>query len=235
MKPLLSLAVLALVAVLGGPAPAALAREQVATQSRQSQAETTPQAALDLLKAGNERFADGRSLQRDYLAQVRITATGQFPFATVLACIDSRSAPELVFDQGIGDLFSPRIAGNFVNDDILGSMEFAAKLAGSKLIVVLGHTQCGAIKGACDDAALGNLTQMLAKLKPAVDGVTDDGTARNSKNPAFVQRVTDLNVQLTVDEIRRRSPVLAEMEQRGEIRIVGAMLDIATGIVTFSE
>lgn len=205
------------------------------TQTKQSQAAITPQIALDMMKAGNERFVAAKSLRRDYRAQVRATSAGQYPFATVLGCIDSRAAPELVFDQGIGDLFAPRIAGNFVNDDILGSMEFAAKVAGSRLIVVLGHTQCGAIKGACDGAKLGNLTQMLEKLQPAVDGVPDDGSPRNSKNASFVQKVADHNVQLTVEEIKRRSAVLREMAEKGEIMIVGAMYDIATGKVQFLD
>ena len=205
------------------------------TQTKQSQAAITPQIALEMMMAGNARFAAGKSLHRSYRTQVRTTATGQYPFATVLGCIDSRAAPELVFDQGIGDLFAPRIAGNFVNDDILGSMEFAAKVAGSRLIVVLGHTQCGAIKGACDGAKLGNLTQMLEKLQPAVDGVPDDGSPRNSKNAPFVQKVADHNVELTVEEIKRRSSVLREMAEKGEIMIVGAMYDIGTGQVKFLD
>ena len=230
-----SLAVLAFAFIVTNVPCEALARADVITQSQESRAAITPRAALDLLKAGNERFVNGQSLRRDYRVQVGKTAGGQFPFASVLGCIDSRAAPELVFDQGIGDIFAARIAGNFVNDDILGSLEFAAKIAGSRLIVVLGHTQCGAIKGACDGAKLGNLPRMLEKLQPAVDSIADDGTPRNSKNASFVQHVADQNVKLTVEDIRRRSPVLREMADNGEIMIVGAMYDIATGVVEFFE
>lgn len=235
MKKLLGTVTLSLAAfLLAAPAHEAVARE-VVTQSKETQSAITPKMAFDMLKAGNERFVNGQSLRRDYRVQVHKTGKGQYPFATVLSCIDSRAAPELVFDQGIGDLFSPRIAGNFVNDDILGSMEFASKVAGSRLIVVLGHTECGAVKGACDHAELGNLTQMLEKLRPAVDAVPDDGTPRNSKNGSFVQKVADMNVGMTVEEIKRRSPVLKEMVDKGELMIVGAMYDVGTGVVTFFD
>ncbi|HBL78708.1 MAG TPA: carbonic anhydrase, partial [Aequorivita sp.] len=169
--------------------------------------------------------------------QVNDTSDGQFPFATILSCIDSRVSAELVFDQGLGDIFSIRIAGNFVNEDILGSMEFASKLAGTKLIVVLGHTSCGAIKGACDDAKMGNLTGMLAKIKPAVESVSEpkDEGQRNSKNLDFVDAVAEKNVTLTIDNIRNMSPILKEMEDNNEIDIVGAMYDINTGAVSFFE
>jgi carbonic anhydrase len=234
MKRYLSAALAALILVAATlPAPT-LARD-VVTQSRQSQAEMTPALALDMLKAGNKRFVSGQSLVRDYRAQVKQTGAGQYPFATVLSCIDSRTAPEIIFDQGLGDVFSPRIAANFVNDDILGSMEFASKLAGARLIVVLGHTECGAIKGACDGAQLGNLTQMLAKVQPAVNAISDDGSARNSSNAAFVQQVAEMNVRMTVQQIKERSPVLREMVESGEIRIVGAMYDVKTGKVEFYD
>ncbi|MCB0471405.1 MAG: carbonic anhydrase, partial [Flavobacteriaceae bacterium] len=171
------------------------------------------------------------------LEQVNDTSEGQFPFATILSCIDSRVSAELVFDQGLGDIFSVRIAGNFVNEDILGSMEFACKLAGTKLVVVLGHTSCGAVKGACDDAKMGNLTAMLAKIKPAVNAVTEpaDASLRNSKNLEFVDAVAEKNVFLTIENIRKQSPILQEMENQNEIDIVGGMYDINTGAVTFFE
>jgi carbonic anhydrase len=170
------------------------------------------------------------------LEQVNDTSDGQFPFATILSCIDSRVSAELVFDQGLGDIFSIRIAGNFINRDILGSMEFACKLAGTKLIVVLGHTSCGAVKGACDDAKLGNLTYMLSKIKPAVNAVSEpkDVSLRNSKNAEFVDSVSAKNVELAIDRIHAESPILSEMEENGEIMIIGAMYNINTGEVTFN-
>ena len=183
------------------------------------------------------RFQNNLKANRNLLEQVNDTSDGQFPFATILSCIDSRVSAELVFDQGLGDIFSIRIAGNFVNEDILGSMEFACKLAGTKLIVVLGHTSCGAVKGACDDAKLGNLTGMLAKIKPAVSAVQEpkDHTLRNSKNLEFVDDVAEMNVHLTIENIRKQSEVLREMEENNEILIIGAMYDISNGAVTFFE
>ncbi|MFW6098268.1 MAG: carbonic anhydrase family protein [Chloroflexota bacterium] len=204
------------------------------TQTEELQASVTPAQALRWLKEGNARFVENRRLERDLLRQVEITSGGQYPFSCVLGCVDSRVSPELVFDQGIGDIFSVRIAGNFVNDDILGSMEFACKLAGARLIVVLGHTNCGAIMGACDDVQLGKLTGMLTNLKPAVEAVRAPAGERNSANASFVQQVAEKNVALTVKAITRRSPVLDEMVQNGEIEIVGAMYDVATGHVTFN-
>jgi carbonic anhydrase len=197
----------------------------------------TPQKALQFLKEGNLRFQNNLKANRNLLEQVNDTSEGQFPFATILSCIDSRVSAELVFDQGLGDIFSIRIAGNFVNEDILGSMEFASKLAGTKLIVVLGHTSCGAVKGACDDAKMGNLTGMLAKIKPAVESISEpkDEGQRNSKNLDFVDAVADKNVSLTIDNIRNMSPILKEMEDNNEINIVGAMYDINTGAVSFFE
>lgn len=205
--------------------------------TRESQATMTPQKALQYLKEGNQRFQNNLKANRNLLEQVNDTSEGQFPFATILSCIDSRVSAELVFDQGLGDIFSVRIAGNFVNEDILGSMEFASKLAGTKLLVVLGHTSCGAIKGACDDAKLGNLTTMLAKIKPAVEAVVEpaDKNLRNSKNLDFVDNVAEKNVYLAKENIRKNSPVLKEMEDNNEIDIVGAMYDINTGEVRFFE
>ncbi len=205
--------------------------------TRETQATMTPQKALQFLKEGNLRFQNNLKANRNLLEQVNDTSDGQFPFATILSCIDSRVSAELVFDQGLGDIFSVRIAGNFVNEDILGSMEFASKLAGTKLIVVLGHTSCGAIKGACDDAKMGNLTGMLAKIKPAVESISEpkDEGQRNSKNLDFVDAVAEKNVSLTIDNIRNMSPILKEMENNNEIDIVGAMYDINTGAVSFFE
>ncbi|MDX1628957.1 MAG: carbonic anhydrase family protein [Fulvivirga sp.] len=202
------------------------------TQTKESQSQLTPDKALQLLKEGNERFVKNSKKDRDLLQQVNETSTGQYPFAVVLSCIDSRVPAEIIFDQGIGDIFSARVAGNFVNQDILGSMEFACKVAGSKLVVVLGHTSCGAVKGACDDVKLGNLTDMLANLKPAVDGVEVDGE-RNSKNAQFVQKVADKNVELTIEQIKKDSPVLKEMLDEGDIDIVGGMYDVTSGKVSF--
>ncbi|MDX8552090.1 carbonic anhydrase family protein [Tenacibaculum sp. 1B UA] len=205
--------------------------------TKETQATMTPEKSLQYLKEGNQRFQNNLKANRNLLEQVNDTREGQFPFATILSCIDSRVSAELVFDQGLGDIFSARIAGNFVNEDILGSMEFACKLAGTKLIVVLGHTSCGAIKGACDNAKLGNLTNMLGKIKPAVEAVTEpkDESLRNSSNLEFVNKVAEKNVQLTIDRILNESDVLAEMHKNGEIMIVGAMYNIKDGSVTFYE
>lgn len=203
--------------------------------TKETQATMTPEKALQFLKEGNERFQGNLKANRNLLQQVNETKDGQFPFATILSCIDSRVSAELVFDQGLGDIFSIRIAGNFVNEDILGSMEFACKLAGTKLIVVLGHTSCGAVKGACDHARLGNLTKLINKIEPAVDAVKEpmDESLRNSKNLEFVDAVAVKNVKMTLDNIRKESPILKEMEDSGEIAIVGAMYDISDGKVTF--
>jgi len=205
--------------------------------TKETQATMTPQKSLQFLKEGNQRFQNNLKANRNLLEQVNDTSEGQFPFATILSCIDSRVSAELVFDQGLGDIFSVRIAGNFINEDILGSMEFACKLAGTKLIVVLGHTSCGAVKGACDDAKMGNLTGMLSKIKPAVEGVTEpkDANLRNSKNLEFVDNVAKVNVSLAIENIRKQSPILKEMEDNNEIDIVGAMYDINTGAVDFFE
>ena len=205
--------------------------------TKETQATMTPEKALNFLREGNVRFQNNLKANRNLLEQVNDTSDGQFPFATILSCIDSRVSAELVFDQGLGDIFSVRIAGNFINQDILGSMEFACKLAGTKLIVVLGHTACGAIKGACDDAKLGNLTSMLAKIKPAVEAVKEpkDASIRNSSNSEFVDNVSAKNVQLSLDRIRKESDVLSEMQNNGEIKIIGAMYDINTGAVDFYE
>ncbi len=206
-----------------------------AALTREAQAAITPTKALAMLKQGNERFVSGKAIERDYLAQVKQTSKGQFPFAAVVSCLDSRIPPAIVFDRGIGDLFVARVAGNFVNDDILGSLEFATKLAGAKLIVVMGHTECGAVKGACDAAQLGLLTATLANINPAVKAVQEDYTPRSSKNAEFVQAVAEMNVQLTMQTLRDRSVVLREMIDKGEIGLVGAMYDVSSGKVKFYE
>ncbi|MFL2603330.1 MAG: carbonic anhydrase family protein [Flavobacteriaceae bacterium] len=205
-------------------------------QTKETQDKMTPDKSLNELKLGNQRFVNKNQLNRDLLQQVKETSTGQYPFATILSCIDSRVSSELIFDQGIGDIFSVRIAGNFVNEDILGSMEFACKLAGTKLIVVLGHTACGAVKGACDHARLGNLTALINKIEPAVDAVIEpqDKSLRNSSNIEFVNRVAEKNVEMTISEIRSASSVLNEMEKNGEIKIIGGIYDIASGLVSFN-
>ena len=205
--------------------------------TKETQALMTPEKSLQTLKDGNLRFQKSLKEDRNLIEQVTDTSKGQYPFATILSCIDSRVSSELIFDQGIGDIFSVRIAGNFVNEDILGSMEFACKLAGTKLILVLGHTSCGAVKGACDDAKLGNLTAMLEKIKPAVNAVKspEDPNFRNSSNIDFVNHVSEKNVQLTIDKILKNSSVLAEMHDNGDITIVGGMYDIKNGAVTFYE
>lgn len=203
--------------------------------TRETQASMTPDKALQFLSEGNERFQNNLKANRNLLEQVNDTSDGQFPFATILSCIDSRVSAELVFDQGLGDIFSVRIAGNFVNEDILGSMEFACKLAGTKLIVVLGHTRCGAIKGACDHAEMGNLTKLIEKIAPAVNAVSEpaDERLRTSKNLEFVDEVSKQNVLLTIKRIHKESPILHEMESHDEIKIVGAMYDINSGKVEF--
>ncbi|MGB3150855.1 MAG: carbonic anhydrase family protein [Maribacter sp.] len=203
--------------------------------TKDTQAAISPDMAIQLLKEGNERFVTNKKNERNLLSQVKDTASGQYPFATILSCIDSRVSAELIFDQGVGDIFSARVAGNIVNEDLLGSVEFACKLAGTKVFVVLGHTACGAVKGACDDAKMGNLTILLHKIKPAVRAVTQpsDNSMRNSKNIDFVNAVVTKNVELTIEDTRSLSPVLKEMEDNGEIKIVGAIYDIKNGKVTF--
>lgn len=203
--------------------------------TKETQDKLSPRMALDILIEGNKRFIKNLKTQRDLLAQVNDTREGQWPFATILSCIDSRTSAELIFDQGLGDIFSVRIAGNIINTDIIGSMEFACKLAGSKLIVVLGHTKCGAVKGACDHVEMGNLTELLAKLQPAVYQETSTIEDRTSKNKEFVQNVSVLNVKRNVKNIIERSFILEQMVENGEIGVVGAMYDIETGVVEFYD
>ena len=205
------------------------------TQTHETRDRLTPSDALDILRDGNSRFCANLKANRDLLQQVNETCDGQWPFAVVLSCIDSRTSAELVFDQGIGDIFSVRIAGNFLNDDILGSMEFSCKVAGAKLVVVLGHSKCGAIKGACDNVELGLLTGMLENIQPAVAATSTpaDVSQRNSGNTQFVEDVARENVRRGVDAIPKRSAVLREMRDAGEITIVGGMYNISTGAVEF--
>ena len=204
-------------------------------QTSASQTAMTPERALDLLKAGNRRFVTGRMLNRDLREQVRATASGQFPYAVTLTCQDSRTAPEVLFDLNKGDAFSIRIAGNIVNDDILGGMEFGNKVSGAKLLAVIGHTDCGAIKGIIDNADVGHLTGLLNRIKPAIDAVPANVQPRDSKNKKFVDMVARENVLLVMKQIRDESPDLREMVDAGQIRIVGGMYDLETGKVTFYE
>jgi carbonic anhydrase len=192
----------------------------------------TPGEVLDALRQGNERFRAGKMVSRDYRDQQKSSAAGQFPSAAVLGCIDSRAPAEIIFDAGIGDTFNARIAGNVVNDDLLGSLEFACSVAGAKVLLLFGHTACGAIKGAIDDVEMGNLTGLLARVKPAITTTTFDG-AKSSKNAAYVDAVARANVMLGLDNIRRRSPILADLEKKTSIQIVGGMYDLVTGVVEF--
>jgi carbonic anhydrase len=192
----------------------------------------TPSQVIDELKKGNERFRAGKMAPRDYLTEKRSSASGQYPAAVILGCVDSRVPAEIIFDVGIGDTFNGRVAGNVVNDDLLGSMEFACAVSGAKVVYVLGHTACGAIKGAIDDVELGNLTGLLGKIKPAIPETKFEGE-KSSKNPAYVDAVARTNVKLGIENIRRRSPVLEDLEKKGSIQIIGGMYDLANGVVDF--
>lgn len=192
----------------------------------------TPSQVIDELKKGNQRFRAGKMAPRDYLAEKRSSAAGQYPAAVVLGCLDSRVPIEIVFDAGIGDTFTGRVAGNVINDDMLGSMEFGCAVSGAKVVLVLGHTACGAVKGAIDDVVLGNLTGLLARIKPAIPATKFDGE-KSSKNSGYVDAVARTNVLLCLAEIRRRSPILEDLETKGSIKIAGAMYDLATGAVDF--
>jgi len=205
------------------------------TQTLETQSSMTPSKALQLLKEGNRRFISALQANRNLLKQVNETREGQWPFAVILSCIDSRTSVELIFDQGLGDVFSIRIAGNVVNTDIIGSIEFACKVAGSKLIVVLGHSKCGAVKGACDHVEMGNLTELLSKIQPAVylETTTGDKDNRNSGNDNFVENVASLNVKRSVWSIVERSSILEEMIKKGEIAIIGGKHDLDSGAVDF--
>ena len=210
-------------------------RDLSAALTAETQASLTPMEVVQLLKDGNERFVEDRPLERDFLGQVRQTAGGQYPMAAVLGCIDSRVPHEIVFDKGVGDIFSARVAGNFVNTDILGSLEFATAVAGSKVVVVLGHTECGAVKGACDNVELGNLTATLANIAPAVYAVGDIEGPRSSANADFVHAVAHENVEMTVRNMVERSPIMHGLVEEGKLVVIGAMHDVSTGEVTFFE
>lgn len=218
--------------VLAGLQPAAAADDVCAAITADVQKDVTPDEAIEMLKEGHQRFLSGNLAKCNLLDQVKVTGGGQAPIACVVGCIDSRVPPELVFDQHIGDIFAARVAGNFVNTDIIGSLEFATKLAGAKAIVVLGHSSCGAIKGAVDNAQMGNLTATLANLMPAVDATPLTGE-RSSKNKHFVEDVAHTNVRLTVAKLTAESAVLKELVDTGALKIVGAMHDVSTGEVTF--
>ena len=205
------------------------------THTKETQATTTPQSALQFLREGNYRFVNNLKAHRDLLQQVNETRDGQFPVAAVLSCIDSRTSAELIFDQGLGDIFSIRLAGNVVTEAVLGSMEFACKVAGSKLLVVLGHTKCGAIKGACDGVQLGNLTTLLNMVQPSVYLEQTVRERRSGDNPEFVDKVTQIHVRRSVEGVVERSPVLREMIERGQVGLIGAVYDVETGAVEFLE
>ena len=203
------------------------------TLNKAMQAAITPAMAIDILKEGNKRFMNNLKANRNLLEQANETSDGQHPFAVILSCIDSRTSAELIFDQGLGDIFSIRIAGNIINEDILGSMEFACKVAGSKIIVVLGHSKCGAVKGACDHVEMGNLTGLLQKIQPAIQSEKTEINNRNSSNAEFVEKVAQLNVAHTVSAIRERSPILNELIASGQVGIIGGMHNLSNGEVTF--
>jgi len=202
---------------------------------KQQQAAATPTKVLEWLQRGNERFASAKQQPRDMLHDQQVTAAGQYPLAVILSCIDSRAPAEFIFDAGIGDLFNARIAGNIADADLVGSMEFACKVSGAKLVLVMGHTSCGAIKGACDQVQLGNLTGLLDKIRPAIEAVHDVPGERNGKNTAFVEAVAEANVRLTVGRIRELSPILRGLESEGRIKLAGCIYNLETGRVHFLD
>jgi carbonic anhydrase len=218
--------------VLSGVGLGSTRQSFAASLSKDERDKLSPDQIIDLLRQGNDRFRNGKMLPHDYLAQKRATAAGQYPAAAILSCIDSRAPAEIIFDTEIGDAFNARVAGNIANDDLIGSLEFACAVAGAKLVLVMGHTACGAIKGAIDNVQLGNLTGLLDKIKPAVAATKYDGE-RTSKNDAFVDAVAKMNVQHTIEEIRRRSSILAGLEKDGKLKIVGAMYNLVGGEVDF--
>lgn len=207
-----------------------MAIDNTQTFNAKTQADITPHQALDLLKEGNKRFVANGALDRDTPRQIKETVDGQWPHSVVLSCIDSRVPVELAFDQGIGDLFVARVAGNIVNEDVLGSIEYGCKYAGSKLVVVLGHTQCGAVKGACDDLKDGNLTELLSKIRPAVEATETDGE-RNSGNKQWVDDVVRKNVEMTIKKMKQDSDILSELAADGDIKIVGGIYNLKDGAV----
>jgi carbonic anhydrase len=211
-------------------------RADVQVMTREAQASMSPAEALQRLKEGNDRFVTGRSLQRNFPGEARATASGQYPFAAIVSCLDSRASAELVFDQGLGAVFSARLAGNILNEDVLGSLEFATQVAGAKLIVVVGHSACGAVKGACDNVELGHLTGLLNKIEPAVSATKArfEGDP-SAKNPAFVNDVAREHVRLMVRHLLEQSPILNELAKRGSLKVAGGFQDLASGRVAFLE
>jgi carbonic anhydrase len=207
-------------------------RRSLATM-KADQSATTPDQALELLRDGNVRFVSGKPVRRDVLHDQKITAAGQYPHSVILSCIDSRAPAETIFDTGLGDIFNARVAGNIADSDLVGSIEFACAVAGAKLVLVVGHSNCGAVKGACDGVQLGNLTGLLDKIRPAVAAVRDVPGEHNSKNHAFVEAVGELNVRQTVAQILEMSPVLRELEKAGKIKVAGCIYDLETGHVRF--
>ncbi len=205
------------------------------THTKETQEVLTPDLALQILKEGNDRFINNLKANRNLLQQVNETSVGQFPFATILSCIDSRISSELIFDQGLGDIFSIRVAGNVVNNDVIGSIEFAAKVAGSKIVVVLGHTKCGAVTGACNHVEMGSLTALLKKIEPAIAAETETIENRTGTNNTFVNNVAKKHVMLSIERIRNESEIIAQLENEGAIKIVGGYYDVEKGIVTFFE
>ena len=205
------------------------------TLTKEMQMNLTPTMAIELLKEGNKRFINNLKINRNLLQQVNETSSGQYPLAVVLSCIDSRTSAELIFDQGLGDIFSVRIAGNIINEDILGSMEFACRVAGAKAIVVLGHSKCGAVKGACDHVEMGNLTNLLSKLQPAVHAEKTVISNRSSANDEFVEKVATINVKMAMQQIHDKSTILNEMLADKKIVLIGGMYDVETGLVQFYE
>jgi carbonic anhydrase len=226
-------AVILLLAGCSTPAPTASPQRRDLAALKTEQESLTPMQVLESLRHGNERFASGKIASRDMLHDQRITSAGQYPHAVVLSCIDSRAPAEFIFDAGLGDLFNARIAGNIADPDLVGSMEFACAVSGAKLVLVMGHTSCGAIKGACDYVELGNLTGLLKKIEPAIASVHDMPGERNSKNTAFVEAVSEANVRLTVERIRELSPILRDLENAGKIEITGCIYDLNSGRVRF--
>ena len=228
-------AMLVLTTALQGPLYGQTSTSALAPPTKQTQAAMTPDSALAELKTGNARFVSGQAARRDNRADVKTTASGQYPVAVVLSCLDSRVPIEIVLDQGIGDIFSARVAGNVLDDDILGSMEFGCKASGAKLIAVIGHSNCGAIKGAVDDVKLGKLSDLLSKIKPAMAKVPADVAPRSSKNLEFVNKVAEANVRLVMQQIRERSPILREMVEQHQISLVGGIYDLSTGQIHFFD
>ena len=217
---------------LGTVSLSAPQRAQAAALTREQRDQLTPDQVVEMLQAGNERFRTGKMQAHDYLAQKRASAGGQYPAAAILSCIDSRAPAEILLDTGIGDTFNARVAGNIANDDIIGSLEFACAAAGAKVVLVMGHTACGAVKGAIDNVELGHLTGLLDKIKPAIPATTYAGE-KTAKNAEFVDAVAATNVRRTVEELRQRSSVLAGLERQGKIKLVGSMYHLVGGRVEF--